>query len=104
MRTPDTLHAAVTGTADRVPRIVSHAWQAINLRLRMAPPEAWTDSHDLAADVAYFVDCSPALVDELLAAGIDTGALEARTHHDRPQVRRPARRDRDRAPRERNPR
>ncbi len=104
MRGPDTLHAAVTGTADRVPPIVAAVWEAINLRLRVAPPEAWTDTQDLAADVGYFLDASPALAAELLAAGIDTGALEARTHHDRPQVRRPARRDRDRAPRERNPR
>jgi hypothetical protein len=104
MRGPGTLHAAVTGTADRVPPIVAACWEAIALRLRLAPPAAWTDADDLALEVARFLDCAPGLVDELLAAGIDTEALEARTHHDRHQVRRPARRDRDRAPRERNER
>mgnify|MGYP000843971926 CR=1 FL=1 len=102
MRQTDTLHAAVTGTSDGVPRIVSACWEAINLRLRVAPPEAWTDAQDLAADVGYFLDASPALAAELLAAGIDTGALEVRTHHDdRPQVRR-ARRDRAGQPRRRS--
>ena len=104
MRTPSTLHAAVTGTADRVPPIVAAVWEAIALRLRLAPPAAWTDADDLALDVAQFLDCAPGLVDELLAAGIDAGALETRSHHDQHQSRRPARRDRDRAPRERNAR
>jgi len=102
-RQPDALAAVVTGTPDAsVPRIVSAVWEAIALRLRLAPPGAWTDADDLALDTAQFLDCAPGLVDELLAAGTDAGQLEARTHHDRPQVRRPARRDRDRAPRERN--
>jgi len=105
MRGPGSLHAAVTGTADRVPPIVAACWEAILLRLRLAPPEAWTDTQDLAADVGYFLDASPALAAELLAAAIDTEALEARLDpEERQQVRRPARRDRDRASRERNPR
>lgn len=101
MRTPDTLHAAVTGTNTDVPPIVAAVWQAINLRLGLAPAGAWTDLEDLAADTGFFLDCSPALAAELLEAAISTGALEGHLDpEERQQVRRPATRDRGLAHRE----
>jgi hypothetical protein len=81
------------------PPIIEAVWQALTLRLHLAPPGAWHDADRLADDTAGFLDCSPALVDELLHAAVDAGQLETRHHHDRHQIR--ARRTRDRAPRER---
>jgi hypothetical protein len=95
------LHRAVSGASNDVPRIVAFAWEAISLKLRSAPPGAWTDLEDLAADTGFFLDCSPALAAELLEAAISTGALEGHLDpEERQQVRRPATRDRGLAHRE----
>lgn len=83
----DSLHRVIAGTDDGVPKIVAGTWEAILLRLRLAPTGAWNDTADLEGDVAYFVDASPALAAELIEAGIAAGLIESRTDQDRDQVR-----------------
>lgn len=75
MTTDSRLSAAVVGTPD-TPPILRAAWACAHARLTLAPPGAWTDVADVTRPVAGLLNCSAALVGELLTVARDMDVVQ----------------------------
>jgi hypothetical protein len=75
------------------PPVINRAWLALCLYLQAERPPGWVQHRDLVEAVADFIDASPALVADLVNAGVSAGTLTRRNSRIRLTATRPPRRN-----------